>query len=88
MLLPPRIQMLLCREYNESPRCVPAMGALRLSIHAPGDLNVTQKPYLARLTAHFSTDSSRLIRLISALRVRNFAAGKINYFATLDRGAL
>jgi hypothetical protein len=66
MLLPPRIQLLLCREYNESPRCVPSMLALRLSIHAQADLNVTPRPYSARLVGHFAADSSRPNRLVQA----------------------
>jgi hypothetical protein len=63
MLLPPRIRLLLCREYNESPRRVPAMLALRLSIHALTDLNVTlgalfgavQQPFSC---GFFSSDSA------------------------------
>jgi hypothetical protein len=54
MLLPPRIQLLLCREYNESLCRVPAMLVLRLSIHAPADLNVTQKPIFGAVQEPFS----------------------------------
>jgi hypothetical protein len=54
MLLPPRIQLLLCREYNESPCGVPATLALRLSIHAPADLNVTREPIFGAVQEPFS----------------------------------
>jgi hypothetical protein len=87
MLLPPRIQLLLCREYNESTLVVPAVLSHSPSVHAADDLNVQQKPYPARGLSHCSVDSSRPIRLISSLRVRNETAAAINYFATLDRGA-
>jgi hypothetical protein len=53
MLLPPRIQQLLCREYNESPHPVPAMRSHSPAIHALADLNVQQKPYSARPLGHF-----------------------------------
>jgi hypothetical protein len=56
MLLPPRIQLLLCREYNESPRCVPATVALRLSIHAPRDLNVTLRAIFGAVQEPFSSE--------------------------------
>jgi len=65
-LLPPRIRLLLCREYNESPHRVPAVLSHSPSIHALSDLNVQQKPYSARLLSHFDTDSPRLNRLIQS----------------------
>jgi len=37
------MQLLLCREYNESPHRVPAMLHLSPSNHALGDLNVQRK---------------------------------------------
>jgi hypothetical protein len=58
------MQVLLCREYNESPHDVPAVLSHSPSVHAPGDLNVQQKPYSARVLRHFAVDSSRLNRLI------------------------
>jgi hypothetical protein len=81
------MQLLLCREYNESPHRVPAVLSLSPAVHAPADLNVQQKPYSARVAGHFSVDSSRLNRLIPSLRVRSVSVLAINYFATLDRGA-
>jgi hypothetical protein len=56
MLLPPRIRLLLCREYNESPRPVPAMLALRLSIHARTDLNVTLEAIFGAVQQPFSCE--------------------------------
>jgi hypothetical protein len=88
MLLPPRIQLLLCREYNESPRHVPAMPSHSPAIHALADLNVQNEPYSARSVSHFAANYSRPFRLISSQRVRSESAAAINYFATLDRGAL
>jgi hypothetical protein len=64
MLLPPRIQLLLCREYNDSPYCAPAMLSHSPAIHALGDLNVQRKPYSARLLSQFFLESPRPIRLI------------------------
>jgi hypothetical protein len=66
MLLPPRIQLLLCREYNESPHPVPAMLSLCLSIHALGDLNVTQEAIFGAVHepfsyGFFSSDSADLV---------------------------
>jgi hypothetical protein len=54
MLLPPRIRLLLCREYNESPDAVPAMTAVSLSIPAPGDLNVTREAMIGAVQEPFS----------------------------------
>jgi hypothetical protein len=66
MLLPPRIQLLLCREYNESPHPVPAVISHSPSNHALCDLNVQNKPYSARVVSHFDTDFPRLNRLIQS----------------------
>ena len=66
MLLPPRIQLLLCREYNESPATVPAVLSQSPSVHAPRDLNVQQKPYSARVQSHFAAETPRPIRLIAS----------------------
>jgi hypothetical protein len=54
MLLPPRIQLLLCREYNESTRRVPAMPEVRPSIHALRDLNVTREAIFGAVHEPFS----------------------------------
>jgi hypothetical protein len=54
MLLPPRIQLLLCREYNESLCRVLAMPELRPSNHALGDLNVTRQARFGAVHEPFS----------------------------------
>jgi len=54
MLLPPRIQQLLCREYNESPHPVPAMLSVCPSIHAQTDLNVTRGAIFGAVHVPFS----------------------------------
>jgi hypothetical protein len=66
MLLPPRIQLLLCREYNESTHPVPAVLSLRPSIHALADLNVTQRAIFGAVHepfsyGFFSSDSADLV---------------------------
>jgi hypothetical protein len=60
------MQVLLCREYNESPHDVPAVLSHSPSVHAQRDLNVQQKPYSARVLGHFAVDSSRLNGLVSS----------------------
>jgi len=76
-LLPPRIQLLLCREYNESSRRVPAV----LSPICPNMLRAIWmwrwKPYSARFRSRSAPQSSRPIRLIQSFRVRNEAAATI-----------
>jgi hypothetical protein len=54
MLLPPRIQLLLCREYNESLGRVLAMPELRPSNHALRDLNVTRQAIFDAVHEPFS----------------------------------
>jgi hypothetical protein len=54
MLLPPRIPLSLCREYNESPHPVPAVTQLRSSKHAPTDLNVTREAIFGAVQEPFS----------------------------------
>jgi hypothetical protein len=60
------MQVLLCREYNESPHHVPAVLSHSPSVHAPADLNVQQKPDSARVFGKFAVDSSRLNGLIAS----------------------